>query len=153
MFTTIAWATDLSTSGLDALTIARRLAADNNATLAIIHVDETPVGRVVPPAVSNGAAPAALARIAEKLRGEGIRTTVVSARGKSGDVARTIVELAGRADADMIVAGRRTRSPLTRLFRGNVASRLLRTAPLPVLVVPSVRSKESSVVETAQSRV
>ena len=40
-------------------------------------------------------------------------------------------------NADVIVTGRRTRSPLARLFRGNVAPRLLRTAPLPVLVVPS----------------
>ena len=146
MFTTIAWATDLSPSAFDALAVARRLAADNNGTLAIIHVDESPVGRVVPPAVSNGAVPSALARVAEKLRDEGIRVTLMSSRGTSGDVARTIVELADRAGADVIVAGRRTRSPLARPFRDNVAPRLLRTAPLPVLVVPSKRLKRNPAV-------
>jgi nucleotide-binding universal stress UspA family protein len=146
VFTTIAWATDFSPSAFDALAVARRLAVDNNGTLAIIHVDESPVGRVVPSAVSNGASATALARMAEKLRDEGIRVTIMSSRGTSGDVARTIVEVADRAGADVIVAGRRTRSPLARLFRGNVAPRLLRTARVPVIVVPSKRPTRNSAV-------
>jgi nucleotide-binding universal stress UspA family protein len=155
VFKTIAWTTDCSPSTLDALTVARTLAADNNATLVIIHVDELPIGRAVAPATSNGAAPAALDRIARELRDEGIQATVMSSRGTSGDVARTIVELADRAGADVIVAGRRKRGPLARFFRGNVATRLLRTAPCPVLVVPSQRLQGNSPVAaniSAQSR-
>jgi nucleotide-binding universal stress UspA family protein len=55
----------------------------------------------------------------------------------SGDVARMIVDLAKRAGAGMIVAGSRRQGPLARFFTGDVASRLLRDAPCPVLIVPS----------------
>lgn len=143
MFRTIAWATDFSPSALDALAVARKLAAENNGTLAIIHVDESPVGRVVPSAASNGAASTALERMAARLRDEGIRVTVMSSRGAPGDVAQTIVKLADRAGADVLVAGRRARSPLARLFRGNVAPRLVQAAPFPVIVVPSMPAKAS----------
>jgi nucleotide-binding universal stress UspA family protein len=135
VFKTIAWATDCSSSARDALAVAIRLARENAAKIVIIHVEKLPIGRAVITPTSNGAA--ALRRVAAELHEQGIEATVSSSSLASGDVARTIVGLAWKAGADVIVAGNSRRGRLASLLLGDVASRLLRTAPCPVLIVPS----------------
>jgi nucleotide-binding universal stress UspA family protein len=51
--------------------------------------------------------------------------------------ARTIVDLAKKAGADLIVVGNRGHGPLAGIVLGSVALRLLQSAPYPVLTVPS----------------
>jgi nucleotide-binding universal stress UspA family protein len=143
VFKTIAWATDLSSSARNALTVATRLAHDNAAKVVIIHVDELPVGRAVIIPESNGAVSAVLRGIARELHAQGIEATVMSSSVASGDVARAIVDLAQYAGADVIVAGKRRHGRLARLLHGDVASRLLQAAPFPVLIVPAGRKAET----------
>lgn len=54
----------------------------------------------------------------------------------SGNVARTILESAEQHDADVIVIAGQGLSGVQRLLVGSVADKLIRTAPVPVLVVP-----------------
>jgi nucleotide-binding universal stress UspA family protein len=143
VFKTIAWATDRSSSAHNALTVATKLARDNTAKIVIIHVEELPVGRAVIAPDPNRAAPAALRQVARELHDQGIEATVMTSSVASGDVARTIVDLAQYAGADVIVVGNRRRGRLARLLHGDVASHLLQTAPCPVLIVPSGRKAET----------
>lgn len=52
----------------------------------------------------------------------------------SGEAAEQLVEKATELDADLVVVGRRSRSPLRALL-GSVSSRVVRRAPCDVLVV------------------
>jgi nucleotide-binding universal stress UspA family protein len=62
----------------------------------------------------------------------------VAARGLplAGDSARTILEVANREDASLIVIGSRGPSSMAELMLGSVSLEVLRNAPCPVLVVP-----------------
>jgi nucleotide-binding universal stress UspA family protein len=137
VFTTIAWATDCSPSALNAFTLAKELARQSGAKLAIIHVQEAIVGRGSIFIDPNEAAVAALHRTAQHLRDEGIETTVSVSRAPASGAARAIVDLATEAGADVIVVGNRGHGPLAGLVLGSVALRLLQAAPCPVLMVPS----------------
>ena len=52
-----------------------------------------------------------------------------------GGVVDTLATL-DRRDADLLVCGSRAYGPLRRVLLGGVSSRLLRSAALPLLVVP-----------------
>jgi nucleotide-binding universal stress UspA family protein len=62
----------------------------------------------------------------------------IVARGLAlvGETARTILEVAGREDASLIVIGSRGPSSMAELVLGSVSLEVLRHAPCPVLVVP-----------------
>lgn len=64
-------------------------------------------------------------------KAEGIKLFV---HGRLGSPAKEIVELAGEAEADMIVVGTHGRSGVGRLLLGSVAEKVVRLAPCPVLV-------------------
>ena len=51
-------------------------------------------------------------------------------------VAETLIEVAQRVDAELIVVGTHGFAPLVRMRLGGVAMRLLHTTPLPVVLVP-----------------
>lgn len=136
MFKTIAWAAGNSPSALNALTVAKRLVRDIGGKLLILYVRELPVGQAVILPDGNDPVPAALRHTAEELRDDGIDATVVSCKATGSGAARAVVNLAEEADADVIVVGGERRGPLNDLVFGNVASRLLRTASRPVLLVP-----------------
>jgi nucleotide-binding universal stress UspA family protein len=60
----------------------------------------------------------------------------VSAVARHGHPVKTLVQLAGEREADIIVVGRSGDTPLkTRIFGGTAAG-LVQSAPVPVLVVP-----------------
>jgi len=136
VFKTIAWAAGNSPSALNALTVAKRLVRDIGGKLLILHVQELPVGQAVILPDGNDPVPAALRHRAKELRDDGIDATVLSCTATGSGVARAIVNLADEADADVIAVGGDRRGPLNDLVFGNVASRLIRTASCPVLVVP-----------------
>lgn len=64
-------------------------------------------------------------------------TSVVSEiEVRSGQIEQTIVDYADDCNADLIVVGSPNRSWLETLFDPSIASRVTRSAPCPVLVVP-----------------
>ncbi len=73
-----------------------------------------------------------LAKLVEELKKEGI-----SARGAVlyGNVAETILDYAKENGVDLIVMSSHGRSGLARWFLGNIADRIVRLSPVPVLVV------------------
>ncbi len=137
MFTTIAWATDYSPTALNALTAAKKLARQFGAKLAIIHVQEVIASRAGIFVDSGDGTVEALHQTARNLRAEGIDTDVLVSRAPVSSTARTIVDLAKKAGADLIVVGNRGHGPLAGIVLGSVALRLLQSAPYPVLTVPS----------------
>jgi nucleotide-binding universal stress UspA family protein len=62
---------------------------------------------------------------------------VVETRLLEGEPARTIVDLAREAGADLIVLGSHGRTGLDRLLMGSVAEHVVRKAGCPVLTVKS----------------
>ncbi len=53
-----------------------------------------------------------------------------------GEPAKSLVAYCHETDADMLVVGRRGAGLIERLITGSVASRVVQTAPCPVLLVP-----------------
>lgn len=69
---------------------------------------------------------------AQLLRGKGI---LVEVRVLSGNVLDRLVEYSSKNNVDLIIIATHGRSGVSRLFLGSVADRLLRHAPVPVLMV------------------
>ena len=75
-----------------------------------------------------------LANTAETM-GEGLEVTQFSEIGSTAD---RIIECTKQFKADLIVIGTHRRTGLNRLIMGSVSEHLLRHAPVPVLVVPTI---------------
>ncbi|MEX0788048.1 MAG: universal stress protein [Anaerolineales bacterium] len=60
----------------------------------------------------------------------------VHAEATRGDPAEMIVDTASAVDADLIVMTTHGRSGLSRLFNGSVAEGVLRSSPIPILLIP-----------------
>jgi nucleotide-binding universal stress UspA family protein len=71
-----------------------------------------------------------------RLGGHGIEATVLSSAAGARDVPQRILELAESAGASVPVAGHRRQGAFLNSLLGSVSARLLRTARLPVLLVP-----------------
>lgn len=128
--------TDLSANSDAAYEVARRLGEDLNAALYILNV------------VSGGEEIAASATSGWLAFSESLRGTM-SAKYclgltcssqvmiRRGSPATTIVDVAEQESIDLIVIGARGAGTLGRLLgEGSVADELLKTSPLPVVVVP-----------------
>jgi nucleotide-binding universal stress UspA family protein len=70
---------------------------------------------------------------ADQLRAAGITAEVTV---EPGAVTATILDIAERIHASVIVVGRRGSSRWSRLLMGSTSSALVQTAPVPVVVVP-----------------
>jgi universal stress protein A len=73
-----------------------------------------------------------------KARKAGVRATALLVRGVPD---REIVRTARSKKSDLVVLGTHGRTGFTRLLLGSVASRVVATAPCPVLTVRSDRSR------------
>lgn len=120
-----------------AVQAALELVADAPLALTVLSV--------VPPTAAMGAksfpSPAErelcagyLEPLAVRHRGEGRSVEVETA--VTANVARAIIEHAKRHDASVIAMATQGLGGLQRFIMGSVADKLLRTAPMPVLVVP-----------------
>ncbi|WP_159104612.1 universal stress protein [Plantactinospora sp. BB1] len=138
MFHTIACGVDGSPSAENALTVAAGLARTSGGRLVLLHVQEVTMSRAGFLAAEDATATVAgLHRTARRLRDEGIDATVRCSRAAIRDTPRRLVELAGRAGADVLVVGNGGHGPVASLVLGSVAARLLRLATCPVILVPA----------------
>jgi universal stress protein A len=128
---------DFSRHSLVALRHALALAAANGARLVLLHVLEPfhPGLLMDTTAVEAAARRAANERL-EKLLLDTRRTCPAASRElRAGHPVQTIVALAKRVRADLIVMGTHGRTGLRRSLIGSVAERVVREAHCPVLVV------------------
>jgi nucleotide-binding universal stress UspA family protein len=79
----------------------------------------------------------ALELLAKRFEAAGIATLPLMVRGPT---VSTILEQSDRFDADLLVVGSHGRSALMSLVAGSVAQGVLRSARVPVLIVPSPRT-------------
>jgi universal stress protein A len=136
-------ASDFSPASRAAFARAVELARANRATLLLMHAVTLPPptlgGEYIPPqtweridAAARAAAQKQLAALVAKARRAGVRAVGLIMTGSPHEV---IVRAARARRADVLVLGTHGRTGLPRLFLGSVASRVLATAPCPVLTV------------------
>ena len=68
------------------------------------------------------------------IKSAGVATAAIESR--SGDVARTILEIARERPVDVIVVGKRGTGQLSGLLLGSISQKLVSVAAYPVTVVP-----------------
>ena len=143
-FKNILVATDFGEAASLALAYGRDLARTFGATLHVIHVVDDLGARLVrqPESSETLDQVQAEAEAAARLRLDSVLTDedrgALRARAvilTSAATARTITSYARDEHVDVIVVGTHGRGPVSHLFLGSVADRILRMAPCPVLVV------------------
>lgn len=108
--------------------------------LHLVHAWKLPItGELHPVGLAADASIAevqsrALEALAAQVRTEDLDVTFSVRQGEPHEILREAAE-----EADLLVVGRRTRSPLTRLLLGSVSRALVLDPPCPVAVVPQPR--------------
>ena len=136
--------TDFGEAADVALTYARALAGNFGASIELLHVAEDASARMfageiyvaVPQNLQQDIENAARAELDKRLIDNDpnplpVQRTVVA----SNAPAMTIVNYAKETGADLIVMGTHGRGPMSHLFMGSVAERVVRLAACPVFVV------------------
>ena len=137
-------ATDFGPAAETALRYGRAFARGFGAELHVLHVVDNVFGR----ALAGYAYAAVSPSIQEDLERAGRRQTeallgdddrrdlhAVAATATSMNPAETIAEYARTHEVDLVILGTHGRGPVAHLFLGNVAERVVRMAPCPVLTV------------------
>ena len=135
--------TDFSPASRPAFRRAVEMAAANSAALWIAHVEVPPVpmspeGYVLPrlyddlSAAIRADAQKRLRPLLTRARKAGLRARALTLVGAPHEA---LNRAARRHRADLMVLGTHGRTGLARLFVGSVASRVVATAPCPVLTV------------------
>lgn len=146
---------DFSENSRRALLYARDLARSFGSALHLVHVCEVPT--IVTAGAEGGVAPyaewqqelgeqAERELLAESARLPGMKVTT---EVLFGNPAKAIVESALCNGADMLVMGTHGHGAVMHLVAGNVAERVVRTAPCPVVTVrqPRVREEKEGIVK------
>lgn len=71
---------------------------------------------------------------AEQMQAEGVECEALLVQGPTTD---TLLEMAGKVQADLIIMGSHGKSALFRAFVGSVSEQVLKESRTPVLIVPS----------------
>ena len=119
--------TDGSEGARRAVELAARLSKDLKASLKIVHV----VTLDDPPQDAHNDHANLARRQAEALGAENVQSESLA----GNDVAESIMEAAGRDEADLIIVGKRGLTRLTGLLLGSVSQRLVSAASHAVTVV------------------
>ena len=145
MYSTILHPTDGSEASAAAADHAIELAAANDATLRLLYVVDVSAlaaddfGTVLLDDLERSGQ-AALNDLAARAEAAGVECVAVV---ETGTPSREIVADAETSGADLVVMGTHGRTGLDRFLLGSVAERVVRTAGVPVLVVPPEREGES----------
>jgi nucleotide-binding universal stress UspA family protein len=142
-FRRILFATDFSAASRRAFEEGIRLAKEDQSELVIAHAYQPPsllpTDMYVAPAVYDELdtrlrenAVKKLTTLHEEARREGVRARWLFLAGSPFEA---IAEAARETRADLVVMGTHGRTGVARLFMGSVASRVISTAPCPVLTV------------------
>lgn len=136
-------ATDGTESSVSALRVAMAFSRRSDADVMVLAVLEglplvaADYGIIIPPIESLEERRQALAkRVATQLLNLGEATAAWTVEIREGDPAATIARSAHEFDARMIIIGLGHHELLDRLFGGEVALHVVRTAKTPVLAVP-----------------
>jgi len=119
--------TDGSEGAGRAVELAARLSRDLKASLKVVHV----VTVDDPPLEAHNDHASIARRRAEALGTEDVQSESLA----GNDIAESIMEAAGREEADLIIVGKRGLTRLTGLFLGSVSQRLVSAASRAVVVV------------------
>ena len=137
-------ATDFGPASESALSYGRALARSFDAALHVLHVTENVFARAmdgygyaaIPPQVQEDLERAGRRQTEELLDDEDRRELrATTATVTSNSPADAIVGYARRHGIDLIVMGTHGRGPISHLLLGNVAERVVRMSPCPVLTV------------------
>jgi nucleotide-binding universal stress UspA family protein len=127
---------DQTSANRHAASIAARLARDLDSHVLLVHVADP--GRFL-----HRLPPARIARTRRTRRSlkavadEHCFPDGTAIRVKSGEPASTLTTIADREDAELLVVAAGGQSTASATLLGSVTSTLMRTAPCPVIVVPS----------------
>jgi len=139
MYETILAPVDGSASSAAAADHAIGLARDAGATLAVVAVVDTErlsAAKLDTEALLDGyegEAERHLETVARRAREAGVAVETAVVRGAPY---RAILDRAEAVDADLVVMGSHGRHGLERYLLGSTTERVLRLAPIPVLVLP-----------------
>ena len=138
---------DFGPASQAALEYARGLAEPTGATIHLLHVVDDIAARFIEfPYAQFGLAQETLQESArEQLAAVARRADVGATRLRTAVLVSTapasaIAGYAADEHIDLIVMGTHGRAPVTRMFLGSVADRLVRTAPCPVLTVREAKT-------------
>ncbi len=124
---------------------AIRLARDQNASLFLFHVVDTlwmdaePVHDMM-----RKEGRKLLAGAEAKVRMHGLRMTSVLAENTTGELSDLIIAEAKKRRADLIVLGTHGRRGIRRMVVGSDAEGVIRSTPVPVLLVRSSGARRSA---------
>jgi len=124
---------DLNKLSIAALEIASAFAAQNDATVSIVHVVPSPLPgplELVPDWEQT--VNTKLLRLARKHFGDRVRWDTIILRG---DPAQAIVRAADDLEAELIVMATHGYEGINRFLLGSVAEQVVREAPIPVLTI------------------
>jgi nucleotide-binding universal stress UspA family protein len=138
MFRVILIATDGTEAGDAAMAYARDLAIEHGCRVRVVHVDELIPGhggihhsQALEPEIQTR-----IKHQVSELQADGLDAEYELRQVVTRSSAHAIADAASAVDADLIVLGNVEGGPLSGLFLGGVAPRLLQIARCAVLVVP-----------------
>jgi nucleotide-binding universal stress UspA family protein len=136
VFDRVLLAVDGSEHSRRAVAATAELAAGGKTEVLVLHLQELgAAGRAGSILLEEHSEAADLVnRVADELRGAGVKARGVAHAVLTGDVAPEIISSAKEFDADLIVMGTRGMSDFASLLVGSVAHKVLHHAHCPVLV-------------------
>ncbi|HET9867778.1 MAG TPA: universal stress protein [Nitrospira sp.] len=141
-------ATDFSDEARRAEEYASALAASWQIPLSVMTVLEFPPGMNPDYAVNKqyltDRMHDASTRLAEFKERIGMRGTVATTRIARGIPSEEVIAAAQAEEADLLVVGTRGKSGLAHVLLGSTAERVIRSAPCPVLAVPTLKDDLST---------
>ncbi|HEY2127239.1 MAG TPA: universal stress protein [Streptosporangiaceae bacterium] len=121
-----------------AVAMTRELSRDSGDHVIVLHVHEFSVGRYgrIRVDCGDGEGERTVEAIVADLKAHDVSAEAEIRETHVGHIAAAVLAAAHDHDARMVVLGSSSRTDLPRIPLGGVATRLLHTARLPVLIVP-----------------
>lgn len=137
--------TDFSEASRPALGLARDLARDHDATLFVVHIVDSAMGRSEVGVIGStlDQVRSRVEQLVASLQ-RGDSALKVQGRVEEGLPTDAILDLAKELRADLIVMGSHGRTGVGRVLVGSVAERVARSAPCPVLLLKAARDDEAT---------